>query len=208
MATVYLRVGVWVVVLVGVVCSVVRPRTDSSLQSLTPPPAKVLPQQTFREQTRVGKELATVLQALPLTSITSTSLPLPPRYVTREVSYTVSPQLTIADLQRRGSVTFVMQHSPASYFLQDGEEMGFEYELAEEFGRELGIRVDIITTPFGPDAISLLHEGKADILAGLATTDGMELDVVDTSQPYFETTAQIVTRSDHTTPDILDQLAG
>ena len=64
-------------------------------------------------------------------------------------SQTVSPQLTIADLQRRGAVTFLMQHSPASYFLQGGEQKGFEYELAEAFGRELGIRVDIVTSPPG-----------------------------------------------------------
>ncbi len=61
MATVYLRVGVWVVVLAGVVCSVVRPRTDSSPRSLVSPSATGVPQQTSSEQTPVGNNSHVVL---------------------------------------------------------------------------------------------------------------------------------------------------
>src|SRR5882672_9696382 len=54
------------------------------------------------------------------------------------------PGLTIADLQRRGVVTFLIPHSAASCFLYRGEQMGFEYELAQEFAQALGVELEIV----------------------------------------------------------------
>jgi membrane-bound lytic murein transglycosylase F len=101
-----------------------------------------------------------------------------------------------------------MQHSPASYFLQGGEQKGFEYELAEIFGRTLGLRVEVVASPPGVDAIAWLHEGKGDILAGLTTLEGVPAGPVITSRPYFETIAHVVTNSDKLAPRALPDLAG
>jgi membrane-bound lytic murein transglycosylase F len=116
--------------------------------------------------------------------------------------------LTVADLRQRGVVKFLMQHGPASYFLQGGEQKGFEYELAESFGRALGVRVEVVTSPPGTDAITWLHDGKGDILAGLTTIEGAPPGPVITSRPYFETTAHVITKSDNLAPRILSELAG
>ncbi len=209
MTAVYLRAGVWLVVVAGVMCSVIQPRPDLSLQGLPPfLAARETQQRSFlTEQTTTW-----VLQAknyLPSQLVTSFANPLfPARNSRAKIPQPTFPQLTVADLQRRGTVTFLMQHGPASYFLQGGEQMGFEYELAEEFARKLGIRVDIVIVPPETDAISWLHEGKGDIVAGVTTTDGMKLGAVITSRPYFETTAQIITKSDESAPRTLNELAG
>jgi len=207
MTAVYLRVGVWLVVMAGVGWSVTQSRPDWFPQSLVSPLMREFPHPILSKKTRVGHDPhGEVHSSTQIFSIVESSRLS--KANAREDSQTVSPQLTAIDLQRRGVVTFLMQHSPASYFLQQGEQKGFEYELAEAFGRELGIRVDIVTSPPGIDAVAWLHDGKGDILAGLATIEGVHPGPVLTSRPYFETTARVITRSDESAPRTLAELAG
>lgn len=207
MATLYLRIGVWLVVVVGVASGLAQSRPDRLLRSLFPSLRREHARPAPSNQPIVGKDLHGILSPL---SPGTTTLDRSESSVgsSGKNSQTVFPQVTVADLQRRGFITVVMPHSPASYFLHGGEQMGFEYELAEEFGRTLGVRVDIMTALPGSDTVSLFHDGKGDILAGLPTTDGMGLGAVLTSQPYFAATAQVITRSDEFAPLTLDQLAG
>src|SRR5215471_19692281 len=104
------------------------------------------------------------------------------------------PGLTIADLQRRGVVTFLIPHSAASYFLYRGEQMGFEYELAQEFAQTLGVELEIVTPPPGVELAAWLAEGKGDIAAGFAVADDNDIVPLQASVSYLDTTAQILTR--------------
>jgi ABC-type amino acid transport substrate-binding protein len=207
MTAVYLRAGVWVMVVVGVVCGIAQSRPDAFPQRFVSPLLHELLYSTLLKQTKVGSSLQMGRHLFSPSPFISENAQLSTGNV-RDHSQTVFPQLTLADLRRRGSVTFVMQHGPASYFLQGGEQKGFEYELAEAFGRELGIRVDIVTLPSGADAIAWLHEGKGDILAGVVTTEGTGPGSVIVSRPYFETPAHVITRRDESTPSTLIELAG
>jgi membrane-bound lytic murein transglycosylase F len=207
MTAVYLRAGVWVVVVVGVVCGVAQSRPDAFPQRFAPPLLHEPLYSTLLKQTKVGSSLQVGRYLFSPGPFISESSQLPTGNV-GDHSQTVFPQLTLADLRRRGSVTFVMQHGPASYFLQGGEQKGFEYELAEAFGRDFGVRVDIVTLPPGADAIAWLHEGKGDILAGVVTIEGTGPGSVIVSRPYFETPAHVITRRDESTPPTLAQLTG
>lgn len=111
-------------------------------------------------------------------------------------------QPSVADLQRRGSITFLMPHSAASYFLYRGEQLGFEYELALAFAQELGVELEVLTPPPGVELTTWLNEGKGDVIAGLAVADECGLGLLRPSIPYLDTTAQILTRSD--APNLLD----
>ncbi|MBI3797212.1 MAG: hypothetical protein HY268_09645, partial [Deltaproteobacteria bacterium] len=82
---------------------------------------------------------------------------------------TESSPLTVADLQRRGTITFLMHHSAASSFLYRGEQMGFEYELALAFAKELGVELQVLTPPPDVELTSWLKTGKGDVIAGLFT---------------------------------------
>ncbi len=104
------------------------------------------------------------------------------------------PGITIADLQRRGVVTFLIPHSAASYFLYRGEQMGFEYGLAQEFAQTLGVELEIVTPPPGVELAAWLAEGKGDIAAGFAVTNESEIAPLQASVSYLDTTAQILTR--------------
>lgn len=86
--------------------------------------------------------------------------------------------------------------------------MGFEYELALEFAKTLGVDLEILTPPPGTELTAWLEEGKGDIAAGVAIADEEELDSFHTSVSYLDTTAQLLTRrSDFRVREITD-LAG
>ena len=118
------------------------------------------------------------------------------------------PQPSVADLQRRGTITFLIHHSDTSYFLSRGEQMGFEYELAQGFARELGVELEVLALPPGSALAAELRDGKGEVAAGLVTTDESDPDVLQVSVPYLETTAEIVTRSEEPAPHAVADLAG
>ena len=99
------------------------------------------------------------------------------------------PTPSVEDLQRRGTVTFLMRHSAASYFLYRGEQMGFEYELAQGFAKELGVELEIVTPPPDEELTEWLKMGKGDIVAGLVTTYASDMDPLYLSTPYLTTSA-------------------
>ena len=119
-----------------------------------------------------------------------------------------SSPLTVADLQRRGAITFLMHHSAASYFLYRGEQMGFEYELALAFARELGVELEVLTPPSDVELTSWLKVGKGDVMAGLVTTTEADGEPLRVSVPYLETRAQILTRSAESGLRDVNDLAG
>lgn len=89
-----------------------------------------------------------------------------------------------------------MHHDATSYFLYRGQEHGFEYELAHEFARQLGVTLQVRTPPPGVALMQWLIEGRGDIAAGVVVPDGGPSARVQYSQAYITTDVQIVTRTD------------
>ena len=81
------------------------------------------------------------------------------------------PRPTVADIQKRGVLTVLMHHDAASYFLYRGQEHGFEYELAREFARQLGVTLQVRIPPPGVTLTQWLIEGRGDIAAGVVVPD-------------------------------------
>lgn len=115
---------------------------------------------------------------------------------------------SVLHIKSRGTITFLMHHSAASHFLYRGAQMGFEYELAKAFATELGVELEVLTPPPGVELATWLREGRGDIAAGLATTDDLNLEPLQVSAPYLETTAQVLTQKEEQTLRNIDGLAG
>jgi membrane-bound lytic murein transglycosylase F len=124
------------------------------------------------------------------------------------VQETPQPGLTLKEVKRRGVITFLLPHSAASYFLYRGEQMGFEYELALEFAKEIGVDLEVLTPPPGTELTAWLAEGKGDIAAGVAIADEEEIDPLRASISYLDTTAQLLTRRAESRVHELSALAG
>ncbi|MGE0823400.1 MAG: transporter substrate-binding domain-containing protein [Candidatus Binatia bacterium] len=208
MTTVYLRVGVWFLVATGLTYSVFWPRPILPPQTVAPVSSRIWGQKAAFRQL-----LERLLHSVEPQPAAQAFIPLNSSFLMEEPSTSTNRpggthQLTIEEVKRRGHITILMHHSPASYFLHRGRQMGFEYELAKGFAKDLGVELETRTPPPDVDIVSWLHEGKGDIVAGLVTADGFSPDAVAISSPYFETTAEIVTRNDQLAPQTASDLAG
>ena len=52
-----------------------------------------------------------------------------------------------------------------SYFDYKGEEMGFEYELAQRFAQSLGVQLKVITAKDEPEMLQKLYDKEVDLIA-------------------------------------------
>ncbi|MBB3063711.1 transporter substrate-binding domain-containing protein [Microbulbifer rhizosphaerae] len=76
------------------------------------------------------------------------------------------------EIRERGVLRAVTRNSPGSYFMWKGRLLGYEYEMLEEFARNLGLRLEIIVAAERDDFVEYLNTGRADIAAGLLPVTG------------------------------------
>ena len=55
----------------------------------------------------------------------------------------------LAQIRERGSITVVAPYNSTTYFIYQGEPLGFEYELLAAFAKDLGValKIVVITDP-------------------------------------------------------------
>ena len=85
-------------------------------------------------------------------------------------------------------------------FVKNGEETGFDVELAEEIANRLGLEVEWVRANF--DTIfTAVAGGQFDMVAAASTITDERLQTVDFSDPYFNA-RQSLTVNTNETPDI------
>ncbi|NOT53236.1 MAG: transporter substrate-binding domain-containing protein [Deltaproteobacteria bacterium] len=206
MTTVFLRVGVLVVVVASVVSGIARSQPENLRfvvrRSPFVPPQSADTAPSIRRINPQDPPKGSLSQANIIVPVSMPSLPAPP------LAPVEPRQPRVADLKRRGVLTVLMYHSPATYFLQRGAQRGLEYELAQAFADQLGVELEIRTPPPGTSLLTWFHEGKGDLVAGVETMAGMDLGPVEVSRPYLEVAAEVITKSDKSAPRHLNELAG
>ena len=74
--------------------------------------------------------------------------------------------LSVLDgIKSRGKLIAVTGNNSLDYFIYKGDPMGYQLEMAEAFANELGVKLEIIIESNPNEAIRLLEDGKADIIA-------------------------------------------
>lgn len=68
-------------------------------------------------------------------------------------------------IEERGSLTVLTVNGASTYYLGPEGETGFEYELALDFGRFLGVPIEVVTVPGVGDLIPALVQGRGDFIA-------------------------------------------
>ena len=92
----------------------------------------------------------------------------------------------LAEIRKKKVLRVLTRNSAATYFLWRGRLMGFEYELAREFARSQDLRVDVIVPQRGEDLVTMLLEGKGDLVAAALTpTEERRRRSVEFSRPYM-----------------------
>ena len=73
-----------------------------------------------------------------------------------------------ADLQQikdSGELVVLTLYSSISYFNYRGQEMGFQYELSEQFAQSLGVKLRVVVAKNVQGLINKLLAGEGDIIA-------------------------------------------
>ncbi|WP_243055855.1 ATP-binding protein [Pseudomonas sp. BP01] len=96
--------------------------------------------------------------------------------------------------------------APLSYFDGSGHFRGITADLLEFISLRTGLRFDVQRASGIADMIARLKDGRADVIAALATggvTEGLQV-----SRPYLESAFVLVGRKDDTALSTLEQLQG
>jgi cystine transport system substrate-binding protein len=98
-------------------------------------------------------------------------------------------------------------YSPFSYQGGDGQLTGYDIDVINAVGDELGVRVDFVQTPF--DSIFAgLQSQRFDLIANQVSITPARQSTYDLSKPYTVSEGQILTAANNTTITSTADLAG
>lgn len=95
-----------------------------------------------------------------------------------------------------GVIRLITRYNSQTYFLQEGVERGFEFELFSAFAREHGLRVDVVVPTADEQPIDVLNRGDGDVIAQNFTITKERLRHIAFSHPYNLVTEILVVRED------------
>ncbi|MBQ8867967.1 MAG: transporter substrate-binding domain-containing protein [Bacteroidaceae bacterium] len=75
------------------------------------------------------------------------------------------PLHDLPQIEDSGRLVALTLYSSTTYFIYRGEPMGFQYELAEQFARSLGVKLEIEVADNPQELQQMLLQGKGDIIA-------------------------------------------
>jgi membrane-bound lytic murein transglycosylase F len=71
----------------------------------------------------------------------------------------------LQQIKDSGELVVLTMYSSTSYFLYRGQEMGFQYELGEQFAKSLGVKLRVEVARNARELIGMLQSGKGDLIA-------------------------------------------
>ena len=76
-----------------------------------------------------------------------------------------SIELDLEEIQTNGVLRAIVDNSSTSYFIYEGQVMGYEYELLSLLAKDLKLQLELIPVSDIDSAFQMLNQGYADILA-------------------------------------------
>jgi len=139
------------------------------------------------------------------------------KYFNRDILEGVEYQKTFPDdqpaddgslerVKKAGEITFAMSggYPPFNYFTEDDKLTGFDVEIGKEVAERLGVEYKPVTTDWS-GILEGLRSGRYDGIFGSMAVNDDRLEVVDFTDPYYFSGAQLIVRDDSeiTGPDDL-----
>ncbi|QGG49245.1 basic amino acid ABC transporter substrate-binding protein [Heliorestis convoluta] len=124
-------------------------------------------------------------------------------------------QAQTSSVSTEGEMTKIVVGTEATYYPFEwrdaqGNIVGFDIDLINAIGEEMGVEVEVRNIPFD-SLIQSLQNGNIDVIASAMTITERRQETVDFSKPYYESVQAIVvpTGSDITTAaDLTDKKVG
>ncbi len=111
-------------------------------------------------------------------------------------------------VRERGELVVVTRHAPTTYYRNQHGPTGFEYELAEEFARDLGVELRVITRESIGGVLEAVRSGEADLAAAGLTVTEARRERVTFSTPYQHIREKLVYRMGEPRPESPGDLQG
>lgn len=122
-----------------------------------------------------------------------------------------SPLITsrsLEDIVQSGHITVITLSSPYSYYEYRKEKKGFEYDLAAEFAKYLGVELRIWVSERREKLVPDLLEGKGDFIAANLVMTPRDMDRIGFSDGYLQVQHQMVVPRGNETIDSPQDLSG
>ena len=71
----------------------------------------------------------------------------------------------LAEIRKRGALTVLAPYNSTTYFIYQGEPLGYEYELLQAFAKDLDVPLKIIVVTDPKSLLPLLNSGEGDLAA-------------------------------------------
>ncbi len=114
--------------------------------------------------------------------------------------YQQRPKNLLESIQKDGVLVVASRNSPTTYYEGPTGPVGLEYDLANSFANELGVKLKIITPSNLTDTLTMVSRDEVHFAAaGLTVTDSRK-HWVRFSRPYQKITQQVVYHSDSKRP--------
>jgi membrane-bound lytic murein transglycosylase F len=71
----------------------------------------------------------------------------------------------LAQIRERGSITVLAPYNSTTYFIYQGEPLGYEYEILRAFAKDLGVQLKMVVVTDPKSLFPLLNSGDGDLAA-------------------------------------------
>ncbi len=89
-----------------------------------------------------------------------------------------------AEIKEEGVLRMITRYSSNTYFLHQGMEWGFEYELLNEFAKNHNLALEVVVMEPDENPYDMLNSGKGDVIAANYTITEVREQYVDFTRPY------------------------
>lgn len=116
----------------------------------------------------------------------------------------------LAAIKQRGTLRVISRNNPATYYLLQGELLGFEYDLIKQFAEQQKLKLEVVIPPDREQLFEWLRQGKGDLIAASLTKTEARLKEpgIDFTRHYNKVAEVLVGRSDEPEISDLQQLSG
>ncbi len=105
---------------------------------------------------------------------------------------------TLEEIQQDGTITIGVfsDKNPVGYVDENGEYQGYDVYFAERLAKDLGVKVNYVSTE-AANRIEYLQTGKVDVILANFTVTDERKEEVDFALPYMNVSLGVVSREDH-----------
>ena len=113
---------------------------------------------------------------------------------------------TLDQIKDSGKITIGVfsDKSPFGYVDENGTYQGYDIELANRLGQDLGVDVELVSTE-AANRVEYLQTGKVDVILANFTVTPERAEAVDFADPYMNVALGVVSHKDKVVTD-LDQI--